>query len=84
MIPLFCEWKVEVEEDEEYTWLQFGDVWGDDDVVDVVSSRKTSHPTQLLFRINIYIEEVQTNGANNRAQDHSAFRNCVIDDTAEF
>jgi hypothetical protein len=29
-------------------------------------------------------KRVFVNGANNRAQDHSAFRKCVIDDTTEF
>jgi hypothetical protein len=29
-------------------------------------------------------KRILVNGANNRAQDHSAFRNCVIDDTTEF
>jgi hypothetical protein len=29
-------------------------------------------------------KRIFVNGANNRAQDHSAFRNCVIDDTTDF
>jgi hypothetical protein len=29
-------------------------------------------------------KRILVNGANNRAQDHSAFRNCVIGDTTEF
>ena len=29
-------------------------------------------------------KRIFVNGAHNRAQDHSAFRKCVIDDTTEF
>jgi hypothetical protein len=58
MILLFCKWKVEVEDDEEYTWLQFGDTrfcvcddddddYDDDDVdvdVDVCDDDINSEP----------------------------------------
>jgi hypothetical protein len=30
------------------------------------------------------VKRIFVNGANNRAQDHSAFCNCVIDDATEF
>jgi hypothetical protein len=35
--------------------------------------------SEILFDKIIFV-----NGANNRAQDHSVFRKCVIGDTTEF